>query len=111
MNIIFFGGHELDASGRLIRFGSIETEQVSANDGERKSALRHLGWWHVVKYWRHLTGNPNVNMKDGADETALYQLLLVDAYGRATRENKQSVYRADYPIHSYGMGFLDDYGS
>lgn len=51
-----FGGHKIDANGRLFRFGTTEAEhKPEGGDGERTD-LGRLGWWHVLKYWRALYG-------------------------------------------------------
>ena len=53
-----FGGHEIDANGRLFRFGLTEAEH-EAEDGPpaRDAPLGQLGWWQVMKYWRALYGD------------------------------------------------------
>ena len=52
-----FGGHEIDANGRLFRFGLTEAEHDEDDGGDRPATLGHLGWWHVMKYWRALFGD------------------------------------------------------
>jgi hypothetical protein len=53
-----FGGHEIDANGRLFRFGLTEAEH-EAEEGPpaRQAPLGELGWWQVMKYWRTLYGD------------------------------------------------------
>ncbi len=53
-----FGGHEIDANGRLFRFGLTEAEHESENGPPaRQAPLGQLGWWQVMKYWRALYGD------------------------------------------------------
>jgi hypothetical protein len=52
-----FGGHQIDSSGRMIRFGLTEAEHKEDEGGDRRARLSHLGWWQVLKYWRTLYGN------------------------------------------------------
>jgi hypothetical protein len=54
-----FGGHQIDSNGRLFRFGLTEAEHEHEDeDGAgRQARLDHLGWWHVMKYWRALYGD------------------------------------------------------
>jgi hypothetical protein len=51
-----FGGHQIDASGRLFRFGLTEAEHTE-DDGAKPAKLGQLGWWRVMKYWRALYGD------------------------------------------------------
>jgi hypothetical protein len=52
-----FDGHQIDANGRLFRFGLTEAEHEEDDGGDRPASVGHLGWWHVMKYWRALYGN------------------------------------------------------
>lgn len=52
-----FGGHQIDASGRLFRFGLTEAEHAEQDGGDVRPSLGRLGWWQVMKYWRTLYGN------------------------------------------------------
>ena len=52
-----FGGHQVDATGRLFHFGLTEAEHEEDDGGGRPAAVGHLGWWQVMKYWRSLYGN------------------------------------------------------
>jgi hypothetical protein len=52
-----FGGHQIDASGRLFRFGLTEAEQEKENGGNGQASLGHQGWRQVMKYWRVLYGD------------------------------------------------------
>jgi Uncharacterized protein conserved in bacteria (DUF2272) len=53
-----FGGHKIDANGRLFHFGLTEAENGPENGRGRKEAtLGRLGWWQVLKYWRALYGD------------------------------------------------------
>ena len=49
-----FGGHEIDANGRLFHFGLTEAEHDEDDGGTAQADLGHLGWWRVLKYWRAL---------------------------------------------------------
>lgn len=51
-----FGGHEIDADGRLFRFGRTEAEHAPEHGGSRPAQLGDLGWWRVKEYWRALYG-------------------------------------------------------
>lgn len=81
-----FGGHEVDASGRMTSFGLVETEQEESSNADQKARLGDLGWWHVLKYWRHLTPTPEANAARG-DESNLYGRLGLWAYENASRIN------------------------
>lgn len=50
----YFGGHRIDANGRLFSFGVIESEQEESEEKIETYRLGHLGWWHVLRYWRLL---------------------------------------------------------
>ena len=52
-----FGGHQIDANGRLFHFGLTEAEHEEDDGGNGPASLGHLGWWQVMKYWRSLFGN------------------------------------------------------
>ena len=47
-----FGGHQIDADGRLFRFGLTEAEHEEDDGGDRAASVGRLGWWQVMKYWR-----------------------------------------------------------
>jgi hypothetical protein len=49
-----FGGHRIDSNGRIFRFGLTEAEHDEDDGGSAEASLGHLGWWHVMKYWRAL---------------------------------------------------------
>ena len=49
-----FGGHQIDANGRLFHFGLTEAEHEQDDGGTRQARLGQLGWWQVMKYWRAL---------------------------------------------------------
>jgi hypothetical protein len=51
-----FGGHRVDANGRLFHFGLTEAEHEEDDGGGRPASLDHLGWWQVMKYWQALYG-------------------------------------------------------
>jgi hypothetical protein len=52
-----FGGHQIDANGRMFHFGQTEAEHEQEHSGDRPTRLGDLGWWQVMKYWRSLYGN------------------------------------------------------
>jgi hypothetical protein len=52
-----FGGHRVDANGRLFHFGLTEAEHEEDDGGARQASLDHLGWWQVMKYWQALYGS------------------------------------------------------
>ena len=52
-----FGGHQIDANGRLFHFGLTEAEHEEDDGGDPPASLGHLGWWQVMKYWRALFGD------------------------------------------------------
>lgn len=51
-----FSGHKIDSDGRLFHFGLTEAEHEEDDGGSQQATLGHLGWWHVMKYWRALFG-------------------------------------------------------
>lgn len=60
-----FGGHRIDANGRLFRFGLTEAEHKREDGGNGDHVrLDHLGWWRVMKYWRALYGTDVGGLKD-----------------------------------------------
>lgn len=74
-----FGGHKIDANGRLFHFGLTEAEHEEDDGGSAQATVGHLGWWQVMKYWRSLFGND----APGKIEVRGYQ----DAAG-ATRDSQ-----------------------
>jgi hypothetical protein len=53
-----FGGHEIDANGRMFRFGLTEAEhEADVGPAVRHAPVGQLGWWQVMKYWRALYGD------------------------------------------------------
>jgi hypothetical protein len=53
-----FGGHRIDANGRLFHFGLTEAENEPEGAGRGTQAtLGRLGWWRVMTYWRALYGD------------------------------------------------------
>lgn len=52
-----FGGHQIDANGRLFHFGLTEAEHEEDDGGAQQATLGRLGWWRVMKYWRALFGD------------------------------------------------------
>jgi hypothetical protein len=52
-----FGGHEIDATGRIFHFGLTEAEHEEDDAGDKPATLGRLGWWRVMKYWRTLYGD------------------------------------------------------
>lgn len=60
-----FGGHRIDANGRLVRFGLTEAEHKREDGGNgEQTSLGHLGWWRVMAYWRALYGVGIGDLKD-----------------------------------------------
>jgi hypothetical protein len=83
-----FGGHRIDANGRLFRFGLTEAEHAEEEGGGRQTSLGHLGWWRVMKYWRVLYGDEAADKlevrgyRDGsaaANETQVAPMLRTSA--------------------------------
>ena len=56
-----FGGHRIDANGRLFRFGLTEAEHEEDDGGGRPARLDRLGWWQVMKYWQALFGDDTMD--------------------------------------------------
>jgi hypothetical protein len=52
-----FGGHRIDADGKLFRFGLTEAEHEAEFDDGRQARQDRLGWWQVMKYWYALFGD------------------------------------------------------
>jgi hypothetical protein len=71
---IQFGGHQIDANGRLFHFGLTEAKH-QAEGGDRRGQLGDLGWRQVMKYWRALYGDDIANKlevrgyRDGSTST------------------------------------------
>ncbi|HEX3441945.1 MAG TPA: DUF2272 domain-containing protein [Pseudolabrys sp.] len=60
-----FGGHRIDANGRLVHFGLTEAENEP--EGARRgtqASLGRLGWWRVLAYWRSLYGGDIDSIND-----------------------------------------------
>jgi hypothetical protein len=51
-----FGGHRIDADGRLIGFGQTEAEQSLHPTAQLQGKVGHLAWWRVMQYWQALFG-------------------------------------------------------
>jgi hypothetical protein len=49
-----FGGHRIDADGRLFRFGLTEAEHQAEFGDAPQARHDRLGWWQVMKYWHAL---------------------------------------------------------
>jgi len=58
-----FGGHRIDANGRLFYFGLTEAEHEADDGGNRQASLGRLGWWQVMKYWRTLFGGDPAELR------------------------------------------------
>jgi hypothetical protein len=52
-----FGGHQIDANGRLFHFGLTEAEHEEDDGGDRPASVGQLGWWQVMKILAALFGN------------------------------------------------------
>jgi hypothetical protein len=52
---VLFGGHEIDANGRLIRFGLTAAEPE--NDRADPASVNQRSWRRVMAYWQALYGN------------------------------------------------------
>ena len=52
-----FGGHKIDANGRLFHFGLTEAEHEEDDGGSLQATVGKIGWWQVMKYWRSLFGS------------------------------------------------------
>lgn len=50
-----FGGHQIDADGRLFHFGLTEAEHQNDSGGDVANTGK-LGWWRMMKYWRAMFG-------------------------------------------------------
>jgi hypothetical protein len=73
-----FGGHRIDAEGRLFRFGLTEAKHEEEFGDAREARQDRLGWWQVMKYWYALFG----------DETA--DKLELRGYGDASTSREES---------------------
>lgn len=69
-----FGGHRIDAQGRLFSFGVVESEQLEGKLG-KESQLGHLGWWNVMRYWRSLSRS---------DDLTRAEHLEINSFDKAT---------------------------
>jgi len=82
-----FGGHKIDADGRLFRFGLTEAEHEEDDGGDRPVSVGRLGWWQIMKYWRALFGD---NTTTDKIEVRGYQ----DASGSTQEKEAASVLRS-----------------
>jgi len=53
----FFGGHRVDADGRMFHFGLTEAEHEEEYRYTRETRLGDLAWWRVMAYWHALYGD------------------------------------------------------
>jgi hypothetical protein len=85
-----FGGHRIDANGRLFRFGLTEAEN-EPEDGHHgtQASLSRLAWWRVMKYWRALYGDDIDSIKDQ---------LEVRGYRGASTSNDAAQTAARLPV-------------
>jgi hypothetical protein len=83
-----FGGHRIDANGRLFHFGLTEAEHEEDDGGELGAKAGKLGWWQVMKYWRSLyQGDPTDKLEvrgyrdasSATDESQTVALLRTSA--------------------------------
>ena len=58
-----FGGHRIDANGRLFHFGVTAAEQ-DKEDGKHPASTDHAGWRQVLKYWQALYGDDAATMTE-----------------------------------------------
>jgi hypothetical protein len=84
--LTLFGGHRIDANGRLFRFGLTEAEQERESNGQ--PGVGHQGWRQVMKYWRALYGDVAADKLEArgyrdastsADDTKAAELLRTTA--------------------------------
>jgi hypothetical protein len=71
-----FGGHKIDANGRLFHFGLTEAEHEEDDGGSSQATLGSIGWWQVMKYWRSLYGDDaasKLEVRGYQDASALTQ--------------------------------------
>jgi hypothetical protein len=82
-----FGGHAIDADGRLFHFGQTEAEHEQEHSEKHAVRLGDLGWWRVTEYWRALYGKDfgdKLEVRgyrgaaDGTDATQAAKLLRPD---------------------------------
>lgn len=83
-----FGGHEVDSEGKLVTFGLVEVEQEEGENHGEQARLGDLGWWHVLKYWRYLSGHPDANV-NREHEDNLYNLFRIWAFKDASSINAE----------------------
>lgn len=108
-----FNGHRIDASGRLWKFGSTETENESLLDPESGAPVAHDGalvtWRRVWEYWlvldQHVPGialsrkviaTPGLLSTDGANAAATEKTLgeLFSASGDGPSDARESLRQA-----------------
>ena len=84
-----FGGHQIDANGRLFHFGLTEAEHEEDDGGNPQASLGHLGWWQVMKYWRALYGNDAGGQTRGARLSRRFDLDAGDADRGAVADQRR----------------------
>ena len=84
-----FGGHQIDANGRLFHFGLTEAEHEEDDGGDRPASVGHLGWWQVMKYWRALFGNDTADKTRGARLSRRLDLDAGDAGRGAVADQRR----------------------
>jgi hypothetical protein len=82
-----FGGHQIDADGRLFHFGLTEAEHLNDGGGDQANAGK-LAWWRTMKYWRAMFGDDPTDKleirgygdaSNATDETKTVPLLRTNA--------------------------------
>lgn len=89
-----FGGHRIDANGRLFHFGLTEAEHEEDDGGSRQANAGQLGWWQVMNYWRSLYGGDasgKLEVRGYGDASAVTQADQAVALLRTSAERLLSL--------------------
>jgi hypothetical protein len=77
-----WAGHRIDHHGRLYEFGLVESENEESS--HRNAVARHIGWWNVWRYWRHL-----MNEDTSKKQTLLDTLAVTEIRSGLAETNRE----------------------
>ncbi|MFZ5693702.1 MAG: DUF2272 domain-containing protein [Pseudomonadota bacterium] len=80
-----FKGHVVDATGRILRFGNVETEVDQIAKGNPTSPSQ-IPWRNVLRYWETLSGKSAADGGAYGAQTVTYYTGLFDAEEQLSRK-------------------------